>query len=117
MFGTLSYAFYFISDKISAGWFKDESISSLKTNDRLKFDQYTALNHVIEKGKPQLNLSYKVLKEKYGYDPLLGISPYPTLVQLKYYIDGIHHFVTVVGKWIFDSSFLFALPLTQDKMY
>ena len=74
------------------------------------------LNHVIEKGKPQLNLSYKVLKEKCGYDPFLGISPYPTLVQLKYFLGGIQHCVTIVGKWIFDSNFTFALPLTQDEL-
>ena len=48
--------------------------------------------------------------------PLLDISPYPTLIQLKYFPGGIHHYVTVVGKCIFDSNFTFALPLNQDGL-
>ena len=45
---------------------------------------------------------------------LLEISPYPTLIQSKYYLDGIHYCVTVFGKWIFDSTFSFAPSLTKD---
>ena len=33
----------------------------------------------------------------------------------KYSIDGIHHCITVFGKWIFDGNFPFALPLTKDN--
>ena len=47
---------------------------------------------------------------------MLEISPYPTLIQLKDYLDGIHHCVTVVGKWIFDSNFPFALPPTKANV-
>ena len=43
---------------------------------------------------------YKVLKEEDGYYPLLEIYQYPTFIQLKDYLYGIHHCVTVVGKWI-----------------
>ena len=46
---------------------------------------------------------------------MLDISPYPTLIQFKDFRGGIHHFVIVVGKWIFDSNFTFALPLTKDN--
>ena len=85
----------------------------LKANYRLKFAHSVALNHVIEKGKPQCKLSFKVLKEEYVCDQLLGISPYPALTQLKYFLGRIYHCVTVVGKWVFDSSFPFILPLSQ----
>ena len=37
---------------------------------------------------------------------MLDISPYPTLIQLKYFIGGIHYCVTVVGKWVLTVIFL-----------
>ena len=52
---------------------------SLKANDRLKFSQDVSTNRAREKGKPQCKISYQVLKEEYGYDPLLEIYPYQTL--------------------------------------
>ena len=76
-----------------------------------------ALDHVREKGKPQCKLLCKLLKEEYVYDTLLSISPHKTLIQLKDFLGGIHHCVTVVGKWIFDSNFTFALPLKKDNLY
>ena len=48
--------------------------------------------------------------------PLVDISQYPTLIQLKYFLGRIHHCVTVVGKFIFDSNFCFALLLTKDNL-
>ena len=79
-------------------------------NDKLKFYHDVALNHVREKGKSLYKISYKVLKEEYGYYTLLGIYPYPKLIQLNDFIGRIHHCVTVVGNGIFDSNFPFELP-------
>ena len=36
--------------------------------------------------------------------------------MLEYFIGGIQHCVTVVGKWIFDSNFLFALSINRDNI-
>ena len=47
---------------------------------------------------------------------MLEISSFPTLVQLKDFLGGIQHCVTVVGKWIFDSNVPFARPLTRNKL-
>ena len=58
---------------------------------------------------------YKVPKEECGRDPLLVVSPYPTLIHLKYYLGGIHHCVSVIGKWIFDSNLPFALTPTKEN--
>ena len=66
--------------------------------------------------KPWCKISYTLFKEQYGYDPLLYIYPFPTLNQLKVFIGGIQHFVTVVGEWGFDSNFTFTLPLTCDNL-
>ena len=45
---------------------------------------------------------------------MLEKSPYPTVIQLKYYLDGIQHCTTIVDKWIFDRIFPFAPPLTKE---
>ena len=80
MFYSLLSVLFFIGDKISSDRLKDEIIPSIKENDRPKLSQDVALNHVREKLKPQCKLSYKVSKEKYGYDPLIDIYLYPTLI-------------------------------------
>ena len=71
------------------------------------------MKRVREKVKPRCKLSYKLFKEQDGHDPLFGISPFPTLNQLKDFLGGIQHCVTVVGKLIFDSNFPFALSFFQ----
>ena len=65
------------------------------------------MNRVIEKGKPQCKIPFKIFKETDRYDPLFGISPFPTLIQLAEYLGDIQHCVTVVGKWIFNRSIPF----------
>ena len=69
-----------------------------------------------EKGKIQAKLSYKLFEGGNKYDPLLEISPFPTLVQLTYFLCGTQHCVTVVDKWIFYSDITFALPLTCEEL-
>ena len=67
-------------------------------------------------GKPLWKISYKVMKEEYGYDTFLVIYSIKTLIQLKDFLSGIHQCVTFFGKWIFDSNLLFLLPLTKDNL-
>ena len=56
------------------------------------------------------------MKEEDRYDKLIDISPYPTIFKLKDFLGGINHWVTVVGKWIFDSNFSFEVPLTKENL-
>ena len=74
------------------------------------------MTHVREKLKPWYKLSYKLFKEEYGYYSLIEISPFTTLVMLKYFLGGIQHCITVVGKWVFDIDFTFALPITRENL-
>ena len=74
------------------------------------------MNLVRDKLKTLCKLLYKVSKEEYGYDILLGICPYKTLIQLKYFLVGIHNCVSVVGKWILDSNFTSSLPFAKDHL-
>ena len=83
-----SSSFYFVGDKNSADCFKDDIKSSLKANGRFKFSPNVSVNHVIEKGKPQFKILYKVFEEEYGYDSLLDIFTFIELIQLKYFLLG-----------------------------
>ena len=47
---------------------------------------------------------------------MLEISPFPALINLKEFIGGKKHCVTVFGKCIFDSNIPFVLLLTRDYM-
>ena len=108
MLCSLSSECYFIGNIIGT--------DCLKANGMLKFPQNVALDHLREKIKPQCKLSYKLFKEEDVYNTLLEISPYPTLIQLKFYLDSIHNCVTVVVRWVFYSNFPFALPLTKQNL-
>ena len=88
----------------------------LKSNDRIKLAQDVELDHVRENGKPHCKLSYKVFKEEYGYDTLLEISPYTALIQLKYFLGGIRHCVTVVCKLVFDNNYPSSISPTKDNL-
>ena len=75
----------------------------------LKSSHYVAINYVREKVKSICKISYTLFKEAFGYDTFNDISPFPTLIQLKDFICGIHHFVTVFGKYILKVIFPFYL--------
>ena len=75
-----------------------------------------ALNFVRDKGKPRYKLSYKLLQEKDGYVTLIKKCPFQTLIQLNQFLDGIQHYVTVVGKWVFDSNVVFEITLTSEYL-
>ena len=64
------------------------------------------MNHVRENGKPQSKLLYKLFKGEDKYDTLLDINSFPTLIQLKDFLGGIDHCVTVLGEWILKVIFL-----------
>ena len=43
-------------------------------------------------------------------------SLFTTLSRLAELLDGIQHYVAVLGKWNFDSNITFALPLTRNDL-
>ena len=51
MFSIHYHLIYFVGDKVAADHFKDEIIPLLKANDRLKYAQYVAMNHMKDTGK------------------------------------------------------------------
>ena len=66
--------------KSSTDYFKDEITPWLKTNGRFKVARDVVLNHVTDKVKPQYKLSSNVFIGYDGYDTLINISSYPTLI-------------------------------------
>ena len=71
-----------------------------------------ALNPVIDNGKQQRKLSYKILKEKYGFDPFIDISIFPTLNQFTYFLGGIQYFFQLlVSEFLTKIFYFFFLSL------
>ena len=96
---SFSYGLLFVGNKVAVDWFKYYIIPSLKANTRLKFAQDASFILIKEKLKPIYKLAYALFEGKYGYDPFLDISPFPTLIYLIYFLGDIHHFVTVASKF------------------
>ena len=57
-----------------------------------------AINCAKDNGKWQCKIFYKLFKEEDEYDTSIEIYLSPTLSQLKEFLCGIHHCVTVVVK-------------------
>jgi hypothetical protein len=66
--------------------------------------------------KNEMRLNYKVEEWKNGmeFDIFRNVSQYPTVCALIDSSHGTGHCITVCNKWIFDSNFEWAFPLTQE---
>ena len=66
--------------------------------------------------KPKKNLNYHIDEwhTSTPYDTFRNRSTYPTACLLLDTWHRTDHCITVCGKWIFDSNFEVAFPLTQD---
>ena len=107
----MSCVFLFVDDKVTVDFFKDEIRTFIKAKYRLKFFQDLVMNHVSDQVKPRFKIQYKLTEEQYSYDILFDISLFPTLIKLTYFLGWIQHFVTVIGKWVFESNIPFALHI------
>ena len=61
---------------------------------------------------------YSLVKyEKKGsYDILKDISEHIILVKLIYYLGSVNHSISVVGYWIFDSTYKKTLVLNKELL-
>ena len=69
----------------------------------------------ISKGKRKI-LKYRIEEwhTSTPYDIFRNQSTYPTVCLLLDTWHQTDHYITVCGKWIFDSNLKVVLPLTQD---
>ena len=93
----LLYVFFFVGNKVTVDHSKDDIIPFIKEKDRIEFYPSIAMNHVREKGKPRLKLTYIIFKETYVYDSLLLIYPFLALINFTESLGGIRHFFTAVA--------------------
>ena len=68
------------------------------------------------KSKDEHNLKYnlKVWHKNDVFDIINNVSEYVTLVQLMESLVNVNHAISIVGYWIFDSSYKKSLCLTQE---
>ena len=70
--------------------------------------------HHKEKNEKRPNYRIKEWHASMPYDILRNQYTYPTMCLLLDTWQRTDHCIAVCGKWIFDSNFEVALPLTQD---
>ena len=68
------------------------------------------------KGLQKLRYSIQTWNEEEKFIPLAELSRFPTMLHLVDSAGNEDHCVTVCGKWIFDSNYSHAWPLSNDSL-
>jgi hypothetical protein len=117
---SLASAMYYMGDIYGSEYiirrkYSCVSVIKGKGTGRMNFCHELLIGHYREKKEKRINYSVEEWKEYMTFDIFLNVSPYPTVCAI---IDsasqGIGHCITVCDKWIFDSNFEWAFPLTQE---
>ncbi len=95
---------------------REESLYKLEHKGRMQYCKDIIMGQFKQKGERKLNYGVEEWKEQPSYNIFTNISPYPTVCNLLDESLGTGHCVTVCNKWIFDSNFEQALPLTQNSL-
>ena len=85
-------------------------------SDIIKFANAIIVDKSINKGDHSLCNKLKKSRKLVTFDILNNISDHVTLVKLMDSLGNINHAVSVVGKFIFDSNYEKALPLTIESL-
>jgi hypothetical protein len=113
LFSSFASALYYLGLKESAEYMaaqRDKYASDAKDG----FDNWKVIGEVFRKTCPWLRPRH--LHCKY-FNVLTDISEYPTVLNLESTDGNMEHAVTVVGKFIFDSNCMRALPLTMESLH
>ena len=73
-------------------------------------------DHVHKPDDQRLHYNIHKLIKQGSFEILHDISENVTLVQLMETGGNVNDAVSIVGYWIFDSNYKFALPLTIDSL-
>ena len=93
---------------------KQKSLLEIQNKGQMHFCRDILMGNHKEKNEKRLNYRIEEWHTSTPYDIFWNQSTYPTVCLL---IDMWHrtdHFITVGGKWIFDSNFEVAFKLTHD---
>ena len=98
-------------------WFGDmrasDRVSQLINQSVEQLRRFHSANSVLR--TTELGYSTRMYDEG-ELDILNDLSPFPTLCVLKGKDGATNHAVTVVGRWIFDSTLPYAVPLTKNVL-
>ena len=94
------------------------NLTQTQYNNRMDFATDVMLSHdrvrMFEEPRLRYTATFYVRDDQ--YDVVKEISKHITLLQLEDVKGSISHSCTVVGKWIFDSNFAYALPLSTKSL-
>ena len=86
----------------------------IQNKGQMQFCRGVLMGHQKEKNEERLNYSIEELHTSMQYDIFRNQYTYPTVCLLLDTWHRTDYFITFCGKWIFDSNFEVAFPLTQD---
>ena len=116
----MALALYYMGDELASEYIirsKQQSLACIHSNGRMQFCRDALMGQSRE--KPEQKIHYRIQEwNTYttAYDILHNHSNYPTVYLLIETAHRTDHCITVCGKWIFDSSLKFALPLTKASL-
>ena len=73
-------------------------------------------DQVCNPGEQSLHYNIKTWIKQVSFEIIHDISENVTLVKLMGTVGNMNHAVSIVGCWIFDSKYKFALLLTLDSL-
>jgi len=113
---SLASAMYYIGDTYGSEYIirRKQSCLSIMGTGRINFCHNLLIGHYREKKEKRISYSVEEWKESMTFDIFQNVSPYPTVCAIIDSSQGIGHCITVCDKWIFDSNFEWAFPLTQE---
>ena len=105
-----------MSDELASEYIirrKQKSLSFIHNKVRMQFCRDILMVHNREKNEIRIHYHIKEWHTFMTYDIFHNQSNYPTVYLLLDTVRRADHCITVCGKWMFDSNFKLALPLTR----
>jgi hypothetical protein len=115
---SLASALFYMGDVYAAEFIiqrKKLSLLAVKKG-RMRFCHDVIVGHYRKKKEMRLNYRVHEWKKSMEFDIFRNVSNYPTVCALIDSSHGTGHCITVCNKWIFDSNFEWAFPLTQESL-
>ena len=113
-------AVHYMGDKKAAEYInrrKEQSLVAFSNGGRMQFCNDVILNHYKQKNEKKLRYTVQNWNESKPFDIFKDISTWPTVCLLLDSAGRAEHCVTVCNKWIFDSNFDYAFPLSEQCLH
>ena len=93
------------------------SLQTIEFKNRFYFANDIITNRRKNKRENKLRSNLTIWEKNYAFDIIHDFSEDINLVQLMDSPENVNHAISIVGHWIFDSSYEKSLCFTQEFLY